>query len=417
LKSQQTRTAFACAFGTVFEWYDMVIFATAAALVFNTLFFPTMDPMAGMLAAMLTYAVGYIARPLGGILFGHWGDRYGRKNALMTTMLLMGFATFLIGLMPTYASIGIWAPIGLVVLRILQGIAFGGEWGGASIMILETAPTNRRGLYGSFIQAGWPIGILMSMGVFGLVSMLPQEQFMDWGWRIPFLLSLVLVVIGAFVRNQLAESPVFEKIQKDKQIVRVPLLTTLREFKSLAMGIGLKMTEVTFGLIAQVWMIVYATKTLGIPKQDVIGWISISMVVMLMAIPLFGYLSDIVGRRRVFLTTSVIALIMAWPVMWLLGNGYVLAAIMLATVVCCAPMFATIPAYLPEIFAGRVRYTGASFGCQVAAALGGGLGPAMAAYLSVAHGLWAVSIMLAGCAVITFISAWFAPETANKDLA
>jgi MHS family shikimate/dehydroshikimate transporter-like MFS transporter len=197
------KIVFASAFGTLFEWYDFLIYGTAAALVFNTLFFPTIDPVAGMIVALLTYAVGFFARPFGGAFFGHLGDKYGRKSVLMATMLLMGFSTFAIGLLPTYQQIGLFAPILLVLLRILQGIGFGGEWGGAALMIIETCPKEKRGLYSSFIQVGFPLGLLLASGIFSLVSLLPKEDFMAWGWRIPFLVSIFLVGIGSYVRSKL----------------------------------------------------------------------------------------------------------------------------------------------------------------------------------------------------------------------
>ncbi|HTR83427.1 MAG TPA: MFS transporter, partial [Reyranella sp.] len=223
---QKSMTAIAIAgtFGTIIEWYDFLIYGTAAALVFNKLFFPTIDPDAGQLAAYATFAVGFIARPVGGALFGHFGDRIGRKSMLLLTMMIMGVGTFLVGLLPTYNQIGIAAPVLLVVLRFVQGVALGGEWGGASLMVLEHAPEGKRGLYGSFVQVGFSLGLVTSAGVFALISMMPEAQFMSWGWRIPFLVSIVLVGIGLFVRARIPETPVFEDMKARQDIAASPFL-------------------------------------------------------------------------------------------------------------------------------------------------------------------------------------------------
>jgi MHS family shikimate/dehydroshikimate transporter-like MFS transporter len=209
---------FASAIGTIIEWYDFLIYGMAAALVFNKLFFPNIDPLVGTLAALGSYAVGFLARPLGGAIFGHYGDRIGRKSILMITLALMGIGTFLIGLLPTYAQIGIWAPILLVTLRIIQGIGLGGEWGGAAVMVLEHSPKNRRGFYGSLVQVGFPLGLVIATLVFSFVSKLPEEDIMSWGWRVPFLLSAVLIIVGVFIRKNVEESPVFEDMKARKEL-------------------------------------------------------------------------------------------------------------------------------------------------------------------------------------------------------
>lgn len=215
--------AIACAgsIGTIIEWYDFLIYGTAAALVFNHLFFPSFDPLTGTLAALATYAVGFVARPLGGALFGHFGDRLGRRSMLMLTLLTMGAGTFLIGLLPGYDKIGIAAPILLVVLRVIQGIGLGGEWGGASLMVIEHAPAHRRGLYGSLVQVGFPLGLVASSGVFALVTMMPDAQFKAWGWRIPFLVSIILVALGAFIRSRVPETPVFQSAKARGKMAKI----------------------------------------------------------------------------------------------------------------------------------------------------------------------------------------------------
>lgn len=417
MKQNINRVTFASAFGTMFEWYDFLIFGLATVLVFNKLFFPSLDPTVGILVSMLAFSVGFIARPLGGILFGHFGDRYGRKNTLMATMLLMGLATFAIGLLPTYASIGIWAPILLVILRLLQGLAFGGEWGGASIMILESAPADRRGFYGSFIQIGFPLGLLSASGIFALVSMLPTEQLMSWGWRIPFLISIVLVAIGTFVRSQLTETPVFQKLQKQNKIVRAPFLETLiREPRSLLLGIGLKVTEVTWGYVLTVFVVSYAVNIMKVPRSVLMNAILIAAAIMVASLPLFGYISDIIGRRRIYIIGGLITIILSWPIFMLISNGWFITSMILGLIICCSSMMAPLAAYLPEQFNSNVRFTGASVGCQVAAALGGGVAPILATWLATIYGLQGIAVLMIVLGGVTLLSAYYANDTTGKQL-
>jgi MHS family shikimate/dehydroshikimate transporter-like MFS transporter len=417
MKQNINRVTFASAFGTMFEWYDFLIFGIATVLVFNKLFFPNLDPAVAILASLLTFSVGFIARPLGGILFGHYGDRIGRKNTLMVTMLLMGLATFAIGLLPTYDTIGIWAPVLLVVLRLLQGLAFGGEWGGASIMILECAPANRRGFYGSFIQMGFPLGLLTSTGIFALVSMLPTEEFLSWGWRIPFLISIILVAIGTFVRSQLTETPVFQQLQEQKKIVRTPFLETLiSEPRSLLLGIGLKITEVALSYVLTVFVVSYAVNNMGVPRGVIMNAVLIATTIMVVTLPLFGYISDIIGRRRIYIIGGLITIVLSWPIFMLIANGWFITSMILGLVVCCSTMMAPLAAYLPELFNSNVRFTGASFGCQVAAALGGGVAPILAAWLATLYGLPGIAVLMIVLGVVTLISAYYANETVEKDL-
>jgi MHS family shikimate/dehydroshikimate transporter-like MFS transporter len=259
--------AFAGAIGTIIEWYDFLIYGTAAALVFNTLFFPNFDPLTGTLAALGTYAVGFIARPLGGAIFGHFGDRLGRRSMLMLTLIVMGAGTFLIGLLPTYAQIGIWAPILLILLRLVQGLGLGGEWGGASLLVIEHAPADRRGFYGSLVQVGFPLGLVTSSGVFALVAMMPDTAFKAWGWRIPFLISIAIVALGAFVRARVPETPAFEAAKARNDIAAKPFVEALfKNPRSFIVALGLKLSEVSWVYMLTVFVVVYATTTLGLPK-------------------------------------------------------------------------------------------------------------------------------------------------------
>src|SRR5271170_3133725 len=258
---------FASCFGTIIEWYDFLIYATAAALIFNKAFFPTFDPLAGTLAALGSYAVGFLARPLGGALFGHFGDRLGRKSMLVLTLFIMGLSTFCIGLLPTYASIGVLAPILLILLRIIQGIGLGGEWGGASLMVLEHAPADKRGFYTSFVQVGFPIGLVLATLVFSLVTKLSDADLQAYGWRIPFLLSILLLAIGTFVRSRVPETPVFEGLRMRDGLSSNPFTEAVgKNTKSFLIAVGLKLSEVSWVYMLTVFVVVYATTKLGIPK-------------------------------------------------------------------------------------------------------------------------------------------------------
>lgn len=411
------KITFASAFGTLFEWYDFLIYGTAAALVFNKLFFPNFDPVTGMLAAMLAFSLGFIARPVGGILFGHFGDKFGRKNTLMATMLVMGVSTFAIGLLPTYNDIGIWAPILLVILRLVQGVAFGGEWGGASIMILEHAPDDRRGFYGSFIQAGYPAGVLLSTGMYAIITRLPTESFMSWGWRIPFLISIVLVAVGMFVRRNIDETPVFEKMKEKNQLVKMPLIETLfKETKSLAIGIGLKITEVTWAYLLTVFVVGYAVTNMNMTRSAMMDTVLIASAINLFAIPFFGWVSDVIGRKLVYILGSILSIALAFPIFNWLQQGMFLPAMIIGMLV-GAIMMAPLSAYLPEIFKSNIRFTGASFGCQVAAAIGGGVMPGLATILAASlGGLAGVAYLMVGLSIITLVASFIAKETAGERL-
>jgi len=412
--------AFAGAIGTIIEWYDFLIYGTAAALVFNSLFFPNADPRIGTLAALGTFTVGFLARPVGGAIFGHFGDRLGRKSMLMLTMIGMGVSTAAIGLLPTYAQIGIWAPVLLVLLRVVQGISLGGEWGGASLMVLEHAPAHRRGVFGSLVQVGFPIGLVSASAVFSLVSLLPDADFKSWGWRIPFLLSVLLIGVGLFVRARLPETPVFEAIKARGQIVRSPFLEVLKDPRSFFVATGLKLSEVSWVYMLTIFVVVYATTKLGLPRSLLLNAILIAALTEVITIPLFGHLSDRYGRRVLYFAGVAFTIVFAFPLFWLLDMKT--AAIVILTVVIALNfghglMFAPESTYFPELFGPQVRYSGASLGFQVAAAIGGGFAPIIAAALAVYTGGTAgVSIMLILLALVTLVAALFARETKGEAL-
>src|SRR5262252_8460561 len=287
--------------GTAVEWYDFLIYGTASALVFNKLYFPLSDPTLSTIAAFGTYAVGFFARPLGAAIFGHFGDRVGRKAILVVTLMIMGLGTFLIGLLPTYSQIGIAAPILLVVLRLVQGIGIGGEWGGAVLMVIENAPARNRGLLGSMVQMGWPVGNLAAIGMFAMLSQVPESDFLGWAWRIPFLVSIVLVAIGLYIRLQLEETPVFRDIQAKNEVAKLPVVEVLtRHPRSFFTAVGLKVSEISYAIIGGVFTISYVTGQLAMPRDVIINAIFLSAVVALIAIPLFGWLSDRIGRKTMF---------------------------------------------------------------------------------------------------------------------
>ncbi|HJZ22013.1 MAG TPA: MFS transporter, partial [Bradyrhizobium sp.] len=297
-RSKFNAIVFASCFGTIIEWYDFLVYATAAALVLNKAFFPTFDPLAGTLAALGTYAVGFLARPLGGALFGHFGDRLGRKSMLVLTLFIMGASTFCIGLLPTYASIGVLAPTLLILLRIVQGIGLGGEWGGASLMVLEHAPSDKRGFYTSFVQIGFPIGLVLATLVFGLVSKLPEADFNNYGWRIPFLISIVLLVIGIFVRSRVPETPVFEQLKARGGLSKNPVAEVVsHNGKTFLIAVGLKLSEVSWVYLLSVFVVGYATTQLSLPKSMMLDAVMYAALLELVSLPLFGWLADRIGRR------------------------------------------------------------------------------------------------------------------------
>jgi MFS transporter, MHS family, shikimate and dehydroshikimate transport protein len=412
---------FAGTIGTIIEWYDFLIYGTAAALVFNTLFFPKFDPLTGTIAALGTYAAGFFARPIGAWVFGHYGDRIGRKTMLMITMIVTALGTFAIGLMPTYETIGVFAPILLITLRILQGIGLGGEWGGASLIVLEHAPANRRGFYGSLVQVGFPLGVAASAGAFALVAMLPQADLMSWGWRVPFLASIVLLGVGLFVRMRVPETPLFRDIKQRGEIAKAPFLDiVLRQPKTFLLAIGLKISEVSWVYIVTVFAVVYATTQLGVSKSTMLNAIIIGSLIEVFTIPLFGYLSDIVGRRPLYFAGAIFTILFAFPLFWLIDtkNALVIGAtIAVAISFGHGMMFGLLSTYLPELFGTKVRYTGASLGFQVAAAIGGGLSPVLATSLTQSFGGTAgVSVLLIMLASITFVATLLARETRDAAL-
>ena len=420
--AQMRAIVLASVIGTTVEWYDFLIYGTAAALVFNKLFFPSFDPLVGTLAAFGTYAVGFVARPFGGALFGHFGDRAGRKAMLTLTMLVMGAGTFLIGCLPTYASIGAWAPVLLTALRLLQGIGIGGEWGGAVLMVIEHAPPGRRGFYGSLVQVGFPLGIAASTGTFLTMSQsMAEADFLSWGWRLPFLLSAVLIAVGLFIRLRLQETPVFAQVRREG-VATAPLLDVLlRQPRTFLIAVGTKVSEVAWVYVLTVFSIVYATGRLGLPRSLILNGILLAALAELATIPLFGVLSDRVGRKPLYVAGAVLCAALAFPVFWLLDTRDPTVVVLTLVVVMSLThglMFGPQAAYLPEMFGTRTRYSGVSLGCQVSAALSGGFAPVIAAgLLAWAGATWPISLYLIGLAAVTLAAVLASPDTAGLDIA
>jgi metabolite-proton symporter len=413
--------AFASLIGTTIEWYDFFLYGTAAALVFNRLFFPNSDPLMGTLYAFGTYAVGFFARPFGGIVIGHYGDKVGRKSMLVLTLVIMGVATFLIGLLPTYDQIGPWAAVALILLRIAQGFGVGGEWGGAVLMAVEHAPPGKRGFYGSWPQIGVPAGLVLSTFVFAIFQRLPDEQFLSWGWRVPFLVSALLVGVGLLIRMRIVETPVFAKVKEDAREARQPIIEVLRTYpKEVLLAIGARFAENGAFYIYSVFVLVYATQQVKIPQQTILYSMLFAAACELAAIPLYGALSDRFGRRPVYLFGAVMTAVLAFPLFMLLDTGSVssvVLAMFLVFVFSHAAMYGPQAAFLSEMFGTRVRYSGASLGAQLASVLAGGLSPFIATALLRSYGRTALALYLIFMAAVTIAAVVVASETHRDDIA
>lgn len=413
----------ASAIGTTIEWYDFLIYATAASLVLNRLFFPTDDPLVGKLISISTIGVGFFARPIGAIISSHFGDRFGRKSPLIVTMVSMGLATTLIGMLPTYSSIGIAAPILLVACRLVQGIAVGGEWGGAVLIVTEHSPPDRRGFFGSLVQIGFPLGMSLGTASFFALAYLDDKQFMSWGWRIPFLASAALVAIGTFIRLRIDETPDFERMVQEGKILRVPLLRAIRNHpKDLLIGLGARITEISWIYVLTIFGLSYAVTTLALPRSLVLGAIALGAAVELITIPLFGHLSDRVGRRPIYLLGCVAAICLSFPIFWALATRdsfMVVLALVVGMSVGHGIMYGVQASFLSEMFPSNLRYTGASLGYQIAAPIGGGLVPlAAAAVVELTHGAtWPVSLLMILIALTTVLAVLSARETAPSRTA
>lgn len=394
-QSAQTRrrALIASLTGSSIEWFDYFLYGTAAALVFNKLFFPNFDPVVGLLLAYLSFSLTFFIRPIGGVLFAHIGDRIGRKKTLVITLSLMGGATVLIGCLPTYEHIGVWAPILLILLRVVQGLGIGGEWGGALLLAYEYAPENRKGLFGSVPQVGVTVGMLLATLAVSLMAMLPEEDFLAWGWRVPFVLSAGLVFLGLWIRHGLDETPAFKEAKASGNVSKMPVVETLRyHWREVLIAAGLKVVETAPFYIFSTFVVSYAVNNLGYQKVSALNAVMIGALVASLMIPVMGWLSDRIGRKRVYIGGILGIALFIVPYFMLLDTrsqwGITLATV-IGFGVLWAPVTAVLGTLSSEIFSTRVRYTGITLGYQLGAALAGGTAPLIATWLlSEYNGNW-----------------------------
>ena len=420
---QIIKVALASLIGTSIEWYDYFLYGTAAALVFNKLFFPSYDPLIGTLLAFATFSVGFLARPIGGIVFGHYGDKIGRKKMLYITLVIMGLATAFIGLLPTYYTIGIWAPILLVCMRLLQGFGLGGEWGGAVLMAVEHAPANRRGFYGSWPQLGAFVGLLLSTLVFRAVSKMPDAQFLTWGWRVPFLASFLLVIVGIWIRMTIAESPVFEKLKEQKQEAKMPIIEAITKHpKNIFIAMGARFAENGLFYVFTVFSLTYISTYLKVPRVIGLNGLLWAAFFGIFFCAGWGALSDKLGRRPVYMYGAIACGLLAFPFFWMLGTRepwIISLAIVIPVCFGHAAMYGPQASFLSEMFSARVRYSGASLGYQLASIFAGGLSPLVATWLlskgvTAGKGPTFIAYYMIALVAITVVAVYFAKET-HKD--
>ncbi|HLU75720.1 MAG TPA: MFS transporter [Nonomuraea sp.] len=401
--------------GTAIEWYDFFIYGLAAALVLGRLFFPSFDPVVGTLSAFAAFSVGFVARPIGGVIFSHFGDRIGRKSALVASLLLMGVATFLIGLLPTYETIGVAAPVCLVLLRFCQGVAVGGEWGGAVLMSVEHSRPHRRGLAGSIPQMGVPAGLILASVAFLALSPLGEEEFAAWGWRIPFLASGVLVVVGLMIRLGIAESPEFQDLRRENGTLKSPAWTVLRRNPKNVLLAAAMRQETTLFYVLVTFIVSYGTDQVGVSRDVMLNGTTVAALVALLTIPMFGSLSDRFGRRNVFRAGAASAVIFPIPFFALVDTGepwLIYLALILGLALVHASMYGPQAAFFSELFGTQVRYSGASLGYQLGSVVGG-LSPLVATSLIVVTDGSPVYVIgyVAALQLVAFLGATFAPDT------
>lgn len=420
-KKQSRKVLTASLVGSSIEWFDYFLYGTMAALVFNQLFFVNEDPTVGLMLAYASFALSFFIRPFGGIIFSHIGDRIGRKKTLVITLSLMGFATFAMGLLPTYQAIGVAAPILLISLRLIQGLGIGGEWGGALLLATEYAPPERRGFFGSIPQMGVTIGMVMGTLALYIMTLLPEAAFMSWGWRVPFILSAFLVVFGLWIRKGIDETPEFKAVQASGEIPKVPIVETLKyHWREVLIAIGAKVVETAPFYIFGTFVVSYATTNLEFSRTATLAAVMIATVITTILIPIMGALSDRVGRKKMYITGSVAMALFAFPYFWLLQQGSV-ALLIIATIIglgiIWAPITAVLGTMFSEIFDAKVRYTGVTLGYQIGAALAGGTAPLVATFLLATfdNSYVPVALYIILTAVISLLSIWAVKDLSGRQ--
>ncbi|MEM5294068.1 MFS transporter [Burkholderia sp. JPY481] len=420
-RRQLRRAVIASTIGTTIEWYDFFLYSTVTGLVFAKLFFPESDPLVGTLQAFLIYAVGFIARPVGAAIFGHYGDRIGRKATLIVTLLLMGLATFAVGFVPTYASIGIWGAIALTALRFIQGVGVGGEWGGSVLMSMEWARTNKhRGFIASWPQFGVPAGLFVANLVVLATSQISGSAFLTWGWRVPFFLSIALVAIGLYIRLSILETPIFAKLLAERRIEKAPMREVLRrQPKDIVLSALARMAEQAPFYIFTAFIFTYGVMSLGVTRDLLLTAVLAASVLEFFTIPFFGHVSDLIGRRRMYVIGAAAVGLFGFLYFFMVGThnpGWIFAAIVLSLVP-HAMMYGPQAALIAESFTGRLRYSGASMGYQLASVIAGGPAPLIATALyAYFHSGFAVAWYVFACAVISVAAAMRLGDYTNKDI-
>ncbi|MDR7303652.1 MFS transporter [Haloactinomyces albus] len=416
------RVAATALIGSVIEWYDFFLYGSMAAVVFNQVFFPAVDPLIGTLVAFATFGVGFVARPIGGIVLGNYGDKLGRRTILMITLLIMGIATTLMGVIPSYDAIGIWAPVLLVVFRLLQGFGAGAEFGGATLMSVEYAPPSRRGVTGSLPAAGVMVGLLLATGAVAAFSSLPEEQFLSWGWRIPFLFSIVMVGVGLYLRARINETPAFANLKQERTEVKTPVLEAIRtEPKNVLVVVGGRMAEHVVLYLYAVFMLTYISQQLDLPRTTALIGVVIAALISLVTVPLFGALTDRVGRRPVYIAGAALSALSAFPIFWLVGTGstaLIWLALIFGIAVGWAAMVAAQCVYFNELFPARLRYSGSVFGREIASIFAGALAPLVATALLAWSGgaAWPIAVYIILMSLITALAVYLGPETYRRNI-
>ncbi|MFJ8068439.1 MFS transporter [Peribacillus sp. NPDC096447] len=421
-KKQMRRILVASLVGSSIEWFDYFLYGTVAALVFNQLFFVNEDPTIGLLLSYASFALAFFIRPFGGVIFSHIGDRIGRKKTLVITLSLMGIATFGMGLLPTYQAVGIWAPILLITLRLVQGLGIGGEWGGALLLAVEYAPAEKRGLFGAIPQMGVTIGMLLGTVALSIMTLLPENAFMTWGWRIPFIFSALLVFFGLWIRKGIDETPSFKKVKESGEVPKLPIVETLKNYwREVLIAVGAKVVETAPFYIFSTFVVSYATANLGFSRTATLTAVMIATIITTILIPFMGMLSDKIGRKKLFIGGTIGMALFAFPYFWLLQQKSVLLLIIATVIglgVIWAPITAVLGTMFSEIFDARIRYTGITLGYQIGAALAGGTAPLVATALlnRFNNSYVPVAIYIIFASVLSLAAIWAVKDRSNQKL-